>query len=283
MWVSNMRVFCVVSYRGTKYYGWEKQVGQISIQEEIEKAIGQILNTPISICGSGRTDAGVHAKGQTFHFDIDDKKYDEGELMYRINCVLPASIKILSLKYLDDKQFHARFSATSKEYQYRLSLNAKNPFRYDECWMLKTNDFDIDLFKTAMSLFVGKHNFINFTSKEDDKDGFIREIFAINVGFDKENEEIIVDIKGSGFMRYQIRYMVATAVAIATHKEDLSYIQDRLTNTSKRQITSYKGHIMDSSETLYNFYQTHEKLSRLFDKLIIYSYLVHFYYFKIII
>ena len=129
-----MRVFCVVAYKGTKYYGWEKQPEQITIQEEIEKALSQILNTPISIYGSGRTDAGVHAKGQTFHFDIEEVKYSETELIYRVNCVLPASIKITSLKYLnDDNELHARFSAISKEYQYRISLNAKNPFRYDEC------------------------------------------------------------------------------------------------------------------------------------------------------
>ena len=237
-----MRVFCVVSYKGTKFYGWEKQVGQITVQEEIEKAIGQILNTEITIYASGRTDAGVHAKGQTFHFDIDEAKYPEDELMYRINCVLPATIKILSLEYLKDTEFHARFSAVSKEYQYRISLNAKNPFRYDVCWMLKSNDFDMDLFKATMAKFVGKHNFKNFTSKEEDKDDFIREIYAINVGFDGENEEIVVDLKGNGFMRYQIRFMVGTAVAIAMHKEELLYIDERLDNAGKRSITSHKGH-----------------------------------------
>ena len=237
-----MRVFCVVAYKGNKFYGWEKQVGQITIQEEIEKAIGQILNAPITIYGSGRTDAGVHAKGQTFHFDIDECKYPEDELIYRINCVLPATIKILSLEYLSNPEFHARFSAVSKEYQYRISLNAKNPFRYDICWMLKTNDFDVELFKAAMAKFVGKHSFINFTSKEEDKNNFIREIFAINVGFDRENEEIVVDLKGDGFMRYQIRFMVGTAVAIAMHKEDLSYIDERLDKDGKRLITSHKGH-----------------------------------------
>ena len=238
-----MRVFCVVAYKGTKYSGWEKQVDQPTIQEEIEKAISQILNTPITIYGSGRTDAYVHAKGQTFHFDIEEKKYPPEELLYRINCVLPATIKIMSLEYLSEgSDFHARFSAVSKEYQYRLSLNAKNPFRYDLCWMLKTSTFDMDLFIQAISLFVGRHNFINFTSKEDDQDGFIREIYSFNVGFDEENDEIVVDVKGNGFMRYQIRFMVGTAVAVAMHKEDISYIEERLNSVEKRSISSYKGH-----------------------------------------
>ena len=238
-----MRVFCVVSYKGNKFYGWEKQVGQKTIQEEIETAIGKILSTDITIYGSGRTDAGVHAKGQTFHFDVSESKYEASDLLYRINCVLPATIKIMSLEFLEEgSEFHSRFSALSKEYQYRISLNAKNPFRYDMCWMLKTHDFDMDLFKEAIARFVGRHNFINFTSKEDDKDGFVREIYSFNVGFDEENEEIVVDVCGNGFMRYQIRFMVATAVAIAIHKEELSYIDDRLNNVTKRSITAYKGH-----------------------------------------
>lgn len=236
-----MRVFCVVAYKGTNYYGWEKQIDQNSVQGEIEKAIGKILNTQINIYGSGRTDAGVHAVGQTFHFDIDECKYTADELMYRINCVLPVDIKLSSLEFLNDGEFHSRYSAKSKEYQYRLSLNAKHPFRYDVSWLLKTNEFDTQLFKDSLNLFVGKHKFINFTSKEEDKDDFIRQIYEINVGFDGENEEIVVKFVGNGFMRYQIRFMIGTAVAVATGKEKISYIEDKLTNTEIRSTVPYKG------------------------------------------
>ena len=241
MWDSNMRVFCVVSYKGTNYFGWERQVEQISIQGEIEKAINQLFNTSVTIYGSGRTDAGVHAFGQTFHFDIEESKYDEGELMYRLNCILPVDIKINSLRFLNDEELHARYSAVNKEYQYRLSLNAKNPFRYEYAWLLKTNDFDMELFKEALSKFVGKHSFINFTSKEEDRDNFVREIYAINVGFDDENEEITINLVASGFMRYQIRFMVGTAVNVAMKKEELSYIDEKLNNVSIRSIVPYKG------------------------------------------
>ena len=236
-----MRVFCVVAYKGTNYYGWEKQIGQVSIQGELEQCIGKILNTDINIYASGRTDAGVHASGQTFHFDIDEAKYSADELMYRINYVLPVDIKIVSLEYLKDEDFHSRYSAKSKEYQYRISLNAKQPFRYDVCWLLKTSEFDMDLFKEAIKKFEGQHNFKNFTSKEEDKDDFVREIFEINVGFDGENDEITINFVGNGFMRYQIRYMVGTAVAIATKKKKMSFIEDKLNNTKIRSIVSYKA------------------------------------------
>lgn len=236
-----MRFFCVTKYKGTRYSGWEKQTEELTIQGEIEKVLSQILNEEITIYGSGRTDAGVHALAQTFHFDCDDLKYPEEEFLYRINMMLPADIQILSLEKTS-ADFHARFSAIGKEYEYRLSLNAKDPFRYDRCWMLKVRDFDMDLFKSALDKFIGVHNFKNFTSKEDDKDNYIREIFAINVGFDEKNEEIVVRFIGNGFMRYQIRFMMGVAVAVAIKKECLSYIDDKLDSNKKRSITSYKGH-----------------------------------------
>lgn len=238
-----MRVFCIVRYKGTRYSGWEKQVEEETIQGEIEKVLSQILNSEITIYASGRTDAGVHALGQTFHFDVDSIKYDEDEFKYRVNIMLPADIEITFMKYLgDNSDFHARFSAVSKEYQYRLSLKSKDPFRYDRCYMLKVSQFDMDLFNRALSKFIGKHNFKNFTSKEDDKDNYIREIYDISTSYDKENDEIVISLKGNGFMRYQIRFMIGAAVAVAIKKEDISYIESRLDSDKKRAICSYKGH-----------------------------------------
>ena len=237
-----MRVFCVVQYKGTKYYGWERQIGQISVEEEIENALSKIFNQEINIFGSGRTDAGVHALGQTFHFDVDENKYDKFDLMYRLNCILPEDINIEEVTYLEEgSDFHARYSAKRKVYEYRLSQNAKNPFRYDQCWMIARANFDTKLLELGMEKFLGKHNFINFTSKEEDNDGFIREIYEIKWGFDEENREIGIRIEGNGFMRYQIRYIVGTLVAVATRKVDLDYIDEKLNNTEHRSITAYKA------------------------------------------
>lgn len=234
-----MRIFCIVSYKGTRYAGWERQVGQLGIQEVIENAISQILNQKISIYGSGRTDAGVHAHGQTFHFDVDEVKYEASDLMYRINCVLPPDIKIEKLEFLENNEFHARFAAKSKEYRYFLSLNAKDPFKYETSWLLKTNTFDVELLKKAVKAFEGEHCFINFTSKEEDKDNYVREIFKTDVI--KTNDEIEIIFVGNGFMRYQIRFMVGTAVQVAMGNEPLEYISNKLENTLVRTIVPYKA------------------------------------------
>ena len=101
-----MRVLGKVSYKGTNYFGWQKQNFYTTVQETIETVLSQILNGPINIYGSGRTDAGVHAKGQTFHFDLN-KDFDLDRLLYSVNCLLPEDIYINSFTPVDDG-FHAR-------------------------------------------------------------------------------------------------------------------------------------------------------------------------------
>lgn len=239
-----MRVFGKVSYKGSNYQGWQKQANAPTIEEEIEKVLSKILNTPINIYGSGRTDAGVHAYGQTFHFDIS-KDVDLGKLQYSCNCLLPDDIYIKSMEVVDES-FHARYSAKKKIYQYVIHFHARDVFNND----LKATILekcDIDILKQSLSLFVGKHNFANFTSKEEDEDNFIREIYEINTIYDEKNNDFIITFIGNGFMRYMIRFIVGTCIAISQKKEDISFIEERLDASSIRNIVSYKA----PSEGLY--------------------------------
>ena len=104
-----MRLLCQVSYKGTNYQGWQKQIDTPTVQGTIEKVLSQILNSEINIYASGRTDAGVHAQKQYFHFDIN-KDVDINRLKYSANCLLPKDIYINSIKPVSD-YFHARYSA----------------------------------------------------------------------------------------------------------------------------------------------------------------------------
>ena len=110
-----MRLLGQVSYKGTNYQGWQKQKNALTIQEEIEKVLSKILNSKIEINGSGRTDAGVHAQRQYFHFDVKKNDIDLDRLRYSANCLLPKDIFINSIKAVSD-DFHARFSAKGKTY-----------------------------------------------------------------------------------------------------------------------------------------------------------------------
>ena len=231
-----MRVLGVVSYKGTRFQGWQKQPTVITVQGEIEKALSQVLNSEVTIFGSGRTDAGVHAIGQTFTFDMS-KDLDLDKLCFSINRMIDKDIKILSFKKVDD-DFHARFSAKSKTYLYKIRLGVKDPFE-NEFQYVYPFEFDFDLFSKALKQFEGKHCFKDFTSKEEDEDGYVREIYQIVSK--KQDNDITVEFTGNGFMRYQIRNMLGAALAVASKNEDLNFIPNHLKEEKIREICQYKA------------------------------------------
>lgn len=233
-----MRLLCQVSYKGTNYQGWQKQKNAPSVQEEIEKVLSQILNTEINIFASGRTDAGVHAQRQYFHFDTDSNM-DLNRLRYSANCLLPKDIFINEIRQVSD-DFHARYSAKGKTYTYLMRLDERNPFNYE----LETTipyEIDIDLLIESLKLFEGTHNFQDFTSKEEDEDNYVRTIYSIEANYIEQTKQMIISIKGNGFMRYMIRNIVGTALAVAAKKEDISFIEYHLSKKDKREIVSYKA------------------------------------------
>ena len=231
-----MRILGVCSYRGTNYYGWQKQVGFVSVQSTIEEALSKVYDAPINITGSGRTDAGVHAIRQYFHFDIEKEK-DLKQLAYSLNKMLPEDIKIVSFEEVAN-DFHARYNAKRKIYEYRIVLKNKDPF-LDQLAYVYPMEFDYELFKIALDKFVGQHNYQDFTSKEEDEGNFIREIYAIKVY--KNGNDVFVTFEGNGFMRYQIRNMIGAALSVANKKESLDFIDYHLKEDKKRKIISYKA------------------------------------------
>ena len=231
-----MKILGICSYKGTNYYGWQKQVGYISVQSKIEEVLSQIYDTPINITGSGRTDAGVHAYKQYFHF-VTEKEKDLKQLAYAMNKMLPEDIHILSLEKVDD-DFHARYNAKRKIYEYDILLKNKEVFNYDLAYLYPM-DLDVDLLKEALKLFEGEHNYQDFTSKEEDEGNFVRKVYSIEVK--QDNDLIKIRFEGNGFMRYQIRNMVGSAIAVANKKEDISFIKYHLQSNKNRDIIAYKA------------------------------------------
>ena len=233
-----MRLLCQVAYKGTNYQGWQKQKDAPTIQEEIEKVLSKISNTEINIYGSGRTDSGVHAQRQYFHFDIK-KDVDIDKLRYSLNCLLPKDIYINEIKQVADN-FHARFSAKSKTYTYIIRLDERNPFNFEyECTY--PMPCDVNLLEMSLKQFEGTHDFRDFTSKEEDEDGYVRTIYSVDVVNLEKVKQFIITFKGNGFMRYMIRNMVGTALAVASHKEKEDYIVYHLSKKENREIVPYKA------------------------------------------
>ena len=230
-----MKVLGICSYKGTNYYGWQKQVGFISVQEKIEECLSKVYDTTINIQGSGRTDAGVHALKQYFHFVVDKEK-DLNQLAYSLNKMLPDDIKIISFEKVAD-DFHARYNAKEKIYEYCILLTNKDPLSFDLAYIYPM-ELDIELFKQALDKFVGTHNYQDFTSKEEDESNFVRNIYSIDVI--KEKDLVRIVFKGNGFMRYQIRNMIGAAINVANGKEKLEFIDKHL-DSKNREIIAYKA------------------------------------------
>lgn len=233
-----MRYFGIVQYKGTSYCGWQKQtVSKLpSIQEEIERVLSKILNQEIKIYGSGRTDAGVHAMGQTFHFDTE-KVIDSYKFCYGFNKLISKDIVLLSIEKVSDN-FHARFNAKTKTYLYKI-LNKKvaDPFRKNLAYQL-SQPLDIDAMKKAAKLFEGEHNFQNFTSKEEDDQNFVRKLHSISIN--KNDNLIAIELIGNGFMRYMVRMIVGNLVQIGLGKMNEDEILFNL-NSEVRKPSSYKA------------------------------------------
>lgn len=230
-----MKILAKVAYKGTNYQGWQKQPDALSVQEKIETILSKILNNDISITGSGRTDAGVHAKGQYFHFEVKNE-CDLGKLRYSTNRLLPDDIHIISMKYVPD-DFHARFSAVEKHYSYTLFVGENDPFTNVFAYHF-LRPMDVELFLSAIHSFEGKHNFQDFTSKDEDEKDFVR---TISVKTKADGQKIRIDFYGDGFMKYMIRFMVGTSIAIGEKKENLDFISKHLEDEKPRKIVRYKA------------------------------------------
>ena len=227
-----MRYAASVEYEGTDFCGWQRQSSVKSIQEEIEKAISEIIQTSIEIQGAGRTDAGVHALGQVFHFDTNVNR-PINSIIKGTNSFLPDSIRIKWIRKVSD-DFHARFSATSREYQYLLNSAPINSSIWANHCGWTFYELNYELLKMASKKFKGRHDFSAFRSSECQAKSPIRTIKAIKVK--QFNSFYLFSISGDGFLHHQIRNMIATIINVGRNEMDLDYI-DILFKKKDRSLT----------------------------------------------
>jgi len=201
----------VIQYEGTKYRGWQRlKTSDQTIQFKIENVLSRILNEPIEIQGSGRTDAGVHAFGQVASFKTQSKKAAE-YIVNELNHYLPEDIVISSIT-AQPSEFHARFHAEQKNYTYQLWTAQYPPvFERNFVWDLEGKKLDLNLMKKAAELLVGTHDFSGF-STDKTKKSTIRTISSIN--FVVEDNLLKIVFLGDGFLYNMVRIIVGTLVEV---------------------------------------------------------------------
>jgi tRNA pseudouridine38-40 synthase len=206
-----------IAYDGTEYSGWQIQPNAVSIQALLENALSTILRTPTPAVSSGRTDAGVHARGQVVHF-ITGTDLDLFRFQLSLNGILPADIRILSIEKAAP-DFHARYSSISKEYHYHLHLErTTDPFKR----LYAYHDYsplDFEKLKIAASYFVGTHDFTTFAnegSKGSAAKNPIRTITRLDIC--TEPGGIRLEFEGNGFLYKMVRNITGTLLNVARGK-----------------------------------------------------------------
>lgn len=212
-----MRYKCVVTYDGTCFHGFQTQNNLRTVQEEIEHVLLIINKKKTIIYPSGRTDSGVHAIGQVFHFDTDIVMKEEN-MRNAINSRLPKDIYIKKVEIVSE-DFHARFSVLKKEYHYYIDFGEFDPLKRNYRYYFPYKKIDRNLLYQASQIFVGEHDFKSFTKNKDLTDT-TRIIYSID--FVWENDLLCIKIVGNGFMHNMVRILVAMWLECARGKYSLS-------------------------------------------------------------
>lgn len=204
---------CTVSYEGTKYNGWQRQKNTTNtIQEKIETTLGRYLNEDLEITGSGRTDAGVHAIGQVFHFHCHQILTTD-DFLQEINQFLPKDIRILSIEECD-LRFHARLHVSQKTYRYQIDTSTYgNPFLRNFAHHIPTG-LDIDAMKKGAEALIGTHDFKSFCSNKNFKKSSIRTIYDINIQPDYTHQMVLLTYTGDSFLYNMVRILTGTLIEI---------------------------------------------------------------------
>lgn len=212
-----------ICYDGTRYRGWQRLAGrEDTIQGKLETALSRILGEPIEISGSGRTDAGVHAKGQVANFHCESTMTAE-EILLQLRKYLPEDIGIYSCKDVSPR-FHARLNAKEKTYCYRI-WNSESPCVFQRRFVtVMPEKLDISAMEQAAELLCGEHDFSAFCGNAKMKKSTVRYIRSISIT--RQGEEVHLSFTGNGFLHNMVRILVGTLIEVGRGQREIASIPE---------------------------------------------------------
>ena len=219
-----------LTYEGTNFSGWAKQPNERTVQEEVEKALGTITQTKVATIVAGRTDAGVHAKHQVIHTDLPAQT-DINNLAFRLNQILDADIRVLTAQWAP-VNFHARFTAISRTYQYKIIDAGKvtAPLdRHDSTEWFRP--LDIELMNSGSKLLLGVHDFFAFC-KFREGGSTIKNLLTFN-WYRDEKDVVICEISADSFRYNMVRNLVGAAVCVGEGRFKPEWMFDTLKNKER--------------------------------------------------
>ncbi len=217
----------LIQYDGTDFHGWQVQEGSRTIQGELERVIGMIEDADVKVIGSGRTDAGVHADGQVANVRLN-RVFTPEKLKHAINGNMWRDIRIMKCEEAPD-EFHARFSARSKTYVYRV-VNAPvmSPF-WRRFAHHESRPLDVGRMHETARYFLGEHDWTAFSSAQADGENRVRNVtdFTVESRWDDRAQGVMIEfrISAKGFLRYMVRSIVGTMLEVGRGEKDSDTIQ----------------------------------------------------------
>ncbi len=209
-----MNVKLTIQYDGTAYHGWQIQAGDITIQEELTKALKSITGENIKVKGCGRTDSGVHAEKYICNF-YTESRIPADRYPYALNSKLPRDIVCKAAEF-EDEEFDSNRSAVSKRYIYRIyNSDIPDAFAGRYSWQYKYK-LDDKKMRKASEAFIGEHDFIGFASSGFTVKTTVRTIYSLDVK--REGDMITIDVYGNGFLYNMVRIIAGTLVFVGSGK-----------------------------------------------------------------
>lgn len=227
-----MRLKLTIAYDGLPWKGWQSQAGGGAVQDQLEAALQSLVGQRVVIHGSGRTDAGVHARAQVAHIEPPESMRLAPESWIRaLNVRLPHSIRLLRCEEVAE-DFHARFDATGKVYEYRIWRAAVlSPFEAGRAWH-RHGALDMDALRASAESLLGTHNFARLSANRGDMsdierrenaEGLTRTISRLEVH--EEGDILRLEFEGDGFLYKMVRLMVGSMIQVARGRESLAWLR----------------------------------------------------------
>ncbi len=228
-----MRLKLTIAYDGSPWQGWQSQAGGGAVQDQVETALRDLAGgTRIVVHGSGRTDAGVHARAQVAHIEPPEGLHLPMEAWVRaLNVRLPRTIRVLQCEAAQE-DFHARFSAVGKVYEYRICrADVLSPFEFGRAWHL-FGPLDLSLLREGAEALRGTHNFARLSANRGDlsedarrenAEGLTRTVSRIEVH--DEGDLVRIEFEGNGFLYKMVRLMVGSLVHVARGRETMTWLR----------------------------------------------------------
>ena len=207
-------VRCKIAYDGSRFHGWQRQDGFVSVQEVLEDALLELSGSRITVYGAGRTDTGVHALGQVANFHLATKLSDD-RLRHALNAHLPEGVVLSRVETCAD-DFHARFSARGKRYAYVTRTTRFRPPFGRELAHWVNHPLDFAAMRRAADDLVGRHDFVAFSSTGSERKTTVRTIHAVH--FLKRRERFALVVQGDGFLYNMVRIIAGTLLDVGRGK-----------------------------------------------------------------